>query len=44
MQGREVRGNNPYKGLLGSSEWVTRHKGNVVRRTGKEIYREKWTE
>jgi hypothetical protein len=38
---REVRGNEPFKGPPGSGEWVTGHKWDVERRTGKEIYREK---
>jgi hypothetical protein len=41
MQKREVRGNSPYKGPSGSGEWVTGHEGDLVRRTGKEIYRDK---
>jgi hypothetical protein len=41
MQQREVRGNGPYKIPSVSSKWVTGHKGDVVRRTGKEIYGEK---
>jgi hypothetical protein len=41
LQEREVRGNGPYEGPLGSGEWVTRHKVDVVRRTRKEIYGEK---
>jgi hypothetical protein len=41
MQEREVRGNGPFKGPSASGEWVTGHKVDVVRRTGKEIYREK---
>jgi hypothetical protein len=41
MQEREVRGNSPFKGPLGSGEWVTRQKVDVVRRKGKDIYGEK---
>jgi hypothetical protein len=41
IQEREVRGNGPYKGPLGSGEWVTGHKGDMVRRIRKEIYRGK---
>jgi hypothetical protein len=40
MQEKYVRGNGPYKGPSGPVEWVTGHKGDVVR-TGKEIYGEK---
>jgi hypothetical protein len=38
---RVVRGNGPLQGPSGSGEWVTGHKRDVVRRTGKEIYGEK---
>jgi hypothetical protein len=38
---REARGNCPFKGPSGYGEWATRHKVDVVRRTGKEIYGEK---
>jgi hypothetical protein len=41
MQGREVGGNSSFKGPSGPSKWVTRHKGDVVRRVWKEIYGKK---
>jgi hypothetical protein len=44
MQEREVRGNSPFKGPSGFGKWVTGHKGNVVRSTGKEIMGRNWTE
>jgi hypothetical protein len=38
---RVVRGNGPFQGPSGTGKWVTANTQDVVRRTGKEIYREK---
>jgi hypothetical protein len=38
---RVLRGNGPLQGPSGTGEWFTGHERDVVRRTGKEIYREK---
>jgi hypothetical protein len=41
---RVITGNGPFQGPSGTGKRVTGHKWDVVRRAGKEVYKEKLDE